>query len=168
MRSHSMSPMDFCGQRGQYARQERGRHTDAHNIAELQHSALARWRAGAQYRGETVFTGRAAVASCDVTPGSEVSSRRLRGGELVFTVRPKAPRDLSQSCNAIAVASKQNAMHMAINANTHKRQPASAPTSFFVPCVLLTYFRIPWHAGRASVYGGRCFAHNALFAKKSR
>ena len=79
-----------------------------------------------------------------------------------------AGRGLSQSCHAIAVASKQNAMHMAINANTHKRQPASAPTSFFVTCVLLTYFRIPWHAGRASAYGGRWFAHNASFGKKSR
>ena len=74
-----------------------------------------------------------------------------------------AGRGLSQSCNAIAVASKQNAMHMAINKNTHKRQPASAPTSFFVTCVLLTYFRIPWHAGRASAYCGRYFAFTRLF-----
>ena len=74
-----------------------------------------------------------------------------------------AGRGLSQSCNAIAVASEQNAMHMAINANTHKRQPASAPTSFFVTCVLLTYFRIPWHAGRASAYCGRYFAFTRLF-----
>ena len=40
-------------------------------------------------------------------------------------------------------------------------QPASQRAH--VTCVLLTYFRIPWHAGRASAYCGRYFAFTRLF-----